>query len=209
MDISNKKILNGMLILFVAPLVGIVATPLSAVLSQWVALATTILSLVGTWMLYRGVISRKLCVAAVASIITFVIEVLLQIVRIPSGAELLHLAVTIMTNLVSMIYLYFLFRGTADYMVEHGYPETAKDGKIAANLAIAVTILGIVVELLGTDIWLERVWYLKMIVGASGSMIALVAIGMGIVLAIIRLTFFYQCRKKLLAGQPEAPSSEL
>ena len=205
MKTDDKKVIDGMQLLFIAPLVSIVLMVMAVLLTPWLMLVSTVMSVVGVWMLYSGVRNNKLLVAGMMSLIALVMDVVPKLLNVPTGAEGLQVAVKLAAGLASGVHLYCLFRGTADYMVEQGYPETAQEGKTAANLSIAVTVASVVISALNLETLMDSGGYLVLLLAAVAGVLALATVAMSLILAIIRLTFFYKCRKRLMSGLPERP----
>lgn len=197
---EKKRILTAFRLLFWTGVLGIPVAILGmAVKGVWPSLVLSLITLVGIFWLWREIRSKKLLLCAAAGVIGFVLSVVRLLV--PDSVKQ---ALEIASAVANLVNLYCLFRGTADYMVEQGYPETAADGKLAANLAVILYAVTAVVEVLNfISLTSDSLSYIMIILGMV-VMLAGLAVGvMGIILFVTRITFFDRCCKRLGSGKPE------
>lgn len=197
---EKKRVLTAFRLLFWTGVLGIPVAILGmAVKGTWPSLVLSLITLVGIFWLWREIRSKKLLICAVAGVISLVLSVVTL-----AAPDSVKQALEIAAAVANLVNLYCLFRGTADYMVEQGYPETAADGKLAANLAIVLYVVTAAAGVLSyITLASDSLSYIMITLGMV-VMLAGLAVGvMGIILVITRITFFDRCYKRLGSGKPE------
>lgn len=207
MEEQKKRATNALQLLFVASIVAIVLTFVSGSV-PWLNLIPVVLNLVGIWMLWSAVRSTKLKVSLITGVICMVLEAICRIAM--GGTATLEnlgafLPVSIVSYLCTIVCQVCLFRGIADYMVQHGFPEAAGTGRTLSVLIIVINVLTIVT--LGASVAVLMTMGHTYVGGSITAilMLSLATVVVTIVYLVMRIFFFYNCRKKLLMTPPEHP----
>ena len=207
MEEQKKRATNALQLLFVISIVAIVLALVGGSV-PWLNLIPVLLSLVGIWMLWSAIRSTQLKVSLITGVACLVLEVIVR-VALGGTATLENLGaflpVSIVSYLCSIVYQVCLFRGIAEYMAEQGFPEAAGTGRTLSVLIIVANVLTI--AMLGASVAVLMTMGHTYVGGSITAilLLSLATVVVTIVYLVMRILFFYNCRKKLLMTPPEHP----
>ena len=208
---ERKKVTDALQLLFVVSIVSIVLSLVGGALA-WLELIPVVLNLAGIWMLWSAIRSTKLKVSVITGVAYLVLE---AISRVALGGEATLenvwaiLPVGIVSSLCGIVCYVCLFRGIADYMAQYGFPEAAGTGRTLSVLVIVINVLAIALLGAGAAVVLSMG---NTYVGGSITailMLSLATVVVTIVYLVMRILFFYNCRKKLLMAPLDPPDGPM
>ena len=208
---ERKKVTDALQLLFVVSIVSIVLALVGGSV-PWLNLIPVVLNLVGIWMLWSAIGSTKLKVSVITGVAYLVLEAISR-VALGGEATLEHvwaiLPVGCVSSLCGIVCYVCLFRGIADYMAQYGFPEAAGTGRTLSVLVIVSNVL--VIALLGASVAVLMSAGSTYVGGSITAilMLSLATVVVTIVYLVMRILFFYNCRKKLLMAPLDPPDGPM
>ena len=208
MEAQKEKVISAMRLLFI---ITVVAIPLSVValfIAGWLIYIPAVVVLIGAVMLWRAIGGTYLKVSVISGAIYVVLYLAGRLIPADSAGTLAVVlsVMNVLSAVCGLVHQFTLLRGAADYMEAQGCPDTAKEGRTAAVLALIVSVGTVVLSLISAAaLAVSSGSAFALLIAAVTGVVGLVLAVMGIIALFSRLSFFYKSAKRLKDGIIEIP----